>query len=126
LAALFFSNIAVFLLEGFLVEETRPFLTLPHVKLLLAENAKLFLSLRTRCSSFATTTVIGLKYKINIKNKDYRLIYPPISNKGFSRIYIRVHYSLDVIFGAIVGVISAFLVPKNRRQYSSRQDYNNI
>ena len=57
--------------------------------------------------------VIGLKYKLNFKGKSYRLLYPLIAFAtmiAFSRIYIGLHYPLDVVFGAILGVISALLV----------------
>jgi len=49
------------------------------------------------------------------RGKKYKLIYPLIafaSVIGFSRIYIGVHYPLDVVFGAIVGVICALIVLK--------------
>lgn len=50
-----------------------------------------------------------------LKDKKYRLIYPLIAFAaliGFSRMYIGVHYPLDVVFGAIIGTIYALLVLK--------------
>lgn len=114
LTALFITNIAVFLLK-FLVAEPRPFLTLPNVELLVAENEIYSFPSGHTASSFAAATVIGLKYKFKIKGKGYRLIYPLLvfaAVIGFSRIYIGVHYPLDVIFGALIGIISALIVLK--------------
>ena len=112
LAALFISNVAVYLLK-LLIAEPRPFLTLPNVELLVPENEIYSFPSGHTASSFAAAVVIGLKYKLNIKGKNYRLIYPLLAFAGligFSRIYIGVHYPLDVIFGAIVGILSALLV----------------
>jgi len=112
LAALFISNVAVYLLK-ILIAEPRPFITLPNVELLVPENEIYSFPSGHTASSFAAVVVIGLKYKFNIKGKNYRLIYPLLAFAGligFSRIYIGVHYPLDVIFGAIVGILSALLV----------------
>jgi undecaprenyl-diphosphatase len=52
---------------------------------------------------------------LNFRSKNYKLIYPLIAFAAviaFSRIYTGVHYPLDVVFGAIVGTISALLVLK--------------
>ncbi|WP_321421282.1 phosphatase PAP2 family protein [uncultured Methanobacterium sp.] len=114
LAALFVSNVAVYLLK-FIIAEPRPFLTLPNVDLLVSESEFYSFPSGHTASSFAAAIVIGLKYKLNVKGKNYDLIYPLLVFAGiigFSRIYIGVHYPLDVFFGAIVGIISALLVLK--------------
>lgn len=114
LIALFISNVAVYLLK-YIVAEPRPFLTLPNVDLLVSENEIYSFPSGHTASSFAAAVIIGLKYKINLRRKSYRLIYPLLAFAGvigFSRIYIGVHYPLDVLFGAIVGILSALLVLK--------------
>jgi undecaprenyl-diphosphatase len=125
LIALIISNVAVYLLK-FIIAEPRPFVTLPNVDLLVPKNMIYSFSLVLEnenfsfpsghtASSFAAAVVIGLKYKVNFKGKSYRLIYPLLAFAGvigFSRIYVGVHYPLDVIFGAIVGILSALLVLK--------------
>jgi undecaprenyl-diphosphatase len=114
LAALFISNVAVVLLK-YLVAEPRPFLTLPNVELLVSENEIYSFPSGHTASSFAAATIFGLKYRLNLKGKAFRLIYPLLAFAaviGFSRIYIGVHYPLDVVFGAAIGIISALLVLK--------------
>ena len=83
---------------------------MPNVELLIPENevysfrsSYSFPSGHT-ASSFAAAVVIGLRYKLNFKGKSYRLFYPLIAFAtmiAFSRIYIGVHYPLDVVYGAI-------------------------
>jgi len=114
LAALFVSNILVYILK-IIIAEPRPFLTLPNVELLVSENEIYSFPSGHTASSFAVAMIIGLKYKLNLKGKSFRLIYPLLAFAGvigFSRIYIGVHYPLDVIFGAIIGLFSALLVLK--------------
>ena len=114
LAALFVSNVVVYLLK-FIIAEPRPFLTLPNVDLLVSESEFYSFPSGHTASSFAAAVVIGLKYKLNFRGKNYRLIYPLLTFAGvigFSRIYIGVHYPLDVFFGAIVGILSALIVLK--------------
>jgi undecaprenyl-diphosphatase len=114
LTALFVGNVAVYLLK-FIIAEPRPFLTLPNVDLLVPENEIYSFPSGHTASSFAAAIVIGLKYKFNFRGKSYGLIYPLLAFAGvigFSRIYIGVHYPLDVLFGAIVGILAALLVLK--------------
>ena len=112
LAALFIANVAVYFLK-IIIAEPRPFLVLPNVDLLVAENEIYSFPSGHSASSFAVMIVIGLMYKLNLKGKTYRLIYPLLafaSVIAFSRVYIGVHYPLDVVVGALIGVLSALLV----------------
>jgi undecaprenyl-diphosphatase len=112
LAALLLANVAVYLLK-IIVAEPRPFNVLPHVDLLVSESEIYSFPSGHSASSFAVMIVIGLKYRLHIKGKAYRLLYPLLAFAAliaFSRVYIGVHYPLDVVFGAIVGILSAVLV----------------
>ncbi len=114
LTALFIANLAVYFLK-IIIAEPRPFLMLPNVDLLVPENETYSFPSGHSASSFSVAVVIGLKYKLNINGKSYRLIYPFLafaSIIAFSRVYIGVHYPLDVIFGALIGILSALLVLK--------------
>jgi undecaprenyl-diphosphatase len=75
LAALFVSNVAVYLLK-FIIAEPRPFLTLPNVDLLVSESEFYSFPSGHTASSFAAAVVIGLKYKLNFRGKNYGLCYP--------------------------------------------------
>jgi undecaprenyl-diphosphatase len=112
LAALLLANVAVYLLK-IIVAEPRPFNVLPNVDLLVSESEIYSFPSGHSASSFAVMIVIGLKYRLHIKGKTYRLLYPLLafaSLIAFSRVYIGVHYPLDVVFGAIVGILSALVV----------------
>jgi undecaprenyl-diphosphatase len=112
LAALLVANVAVYFLK-FIVAEPRPFNVLPNVDLLVSETEIYSFPSGHSASSFAVMIVIGLKYRLHIKGKSYRLLYPLLAFAAliaFSRVYIGVHYPLDVVFGAIVGILSALVV----------------
>jgi undecaprenyl-diphosphatase len=114
LAALFLSNVIVYLLK-IIIAQPRPFLVLPNVDLLVSVNEIYSFPSGHSATSFAAAVVIGLRYKLNFREKSYGLIYPLLAFAGvigFSRIYIGVHYPFDVFFGAFVGIISALLVLK--------------
>ncbi|WP_414469140.1 phosphatase PAP2 family protein [Methanobacterium sp. ACI-7] len=112
--ALFISNVFVYLLKHF-IAEPRPFLVLGNVHQLVLENDVYSFPSGHATSSFAAAVVIGLKYSIEFLDRKIRIIYPIIAFAaviGFSRIYIGVHYPLDVVFGALIGTICALLVLK--------------
>lgn len=128
LIVLFVCNTTVYLLK-FLIAEPRPFVTLPNVDLLVSEKEPYSFPSGHTASSFAAATVIGLKYKFNLKGKSYRLIYPLLTFAGvigFSRIYVGVHYPLDVVFGAIIGILTAFLILKIENNIFNRKNVPNI
>lgn len=112
LAALLIADLWVYYLK-IIVAEPRPFIVLPNVIQLISVNESYGFPSGHAASSFAACMVIGLKYRLHIKGKTYRLLYPLLvfaSLIAFSRVYTGVHYPLDVIFGAIVGILSALLV----------------
>ena len=112
LVALLLANVAVYLLKN-IVAEPRPFIVLPNVIQLVSEPESYGFPSGHAASSFAVMMVIGLKYRLNFKGKSYKLLYPLLAFAtliAFSRVYIGVHYPLDVLFGAIVGILSAVLV----------------
>ncbi len=114
LLALILANIVVYELK-YLVAEPRPFLALSNVHQLVSESEIYSFPSGHTASSFAVAVVIGLKYKFNLRGRDYSWLYPLIAFSiliGFSRIYIGVHYPLDVVFGAIVGILSAAIALK--------------
>lgn len=116
LAALILGNVVVYVLK-YVVAEPRPFLVLSNVHQLVSESEVYSFPSGHSASSFAVATVLGLKYSLNFKNKRFRLIYPLIAFAaliGFSRVYIGVHYPLDVVFGALIGVLSALTVLRLR------------
>ncbi|HML05257.1 MAG TPA: phosphatase PAP2 family protein [Methanobacterium sp.] len=112
LIALFLSNVAVYLLKP-LIAEPRPFLVLSNVHQLIPETEIYSFPSGHTASSFAAVTVIGSKYNFIVKNKKYRLIYPLLAFAaliGFSRVYIGVHYPLDIVFGALIGILCGLVV----------------
>ena len=112
--ALILSSIAVSVLK-YVIAEPRPFVTLENVRLLTDEALGYYSSFPSghTSGSFAFSVVVGLKYKLTVLNKQLKLIYPLLVFAmlvGFSRIYIGVHYPLDVVFGALIGSICAIIV----------------
>jgi undecaprenyl-diphosphatase len=112
--ALITANVVVYSLK-FFVAEPRPFLTLANVDLLVhAEETYSFPSGHA-ASSFSAAFVIGCKYRINFKGKNYSLLYLLMifaAVIGFSRIYIGVHYPYDVLVGALIGILSGYFILK--------------
>jgi undecaprenyl-diphosphatase len=120
LLALLLSSAAILALK-YIVAEPRPFLVLSHVHLLTTENDYSFPSGHAT-ASFAGAVAIGKKYSFIIKGKTYKLIYPLLAFAaiiGFSRVYVGVHYPLDVIFGAVIGTIFALAVIRFEKKISS-------
>ena len=123
--ALILSSVVVGLLK-YSIAEPRPFVTLQNVKLLTDSTLGYYASFPSghTASSFAFAVVVGLKYKIKSFG-NLRLIYPLLVYAmivGFSRIYIGVHYPIDVLFGALIGIICAIIVLKFENKILRKND----
>lgn len=97
------------LLLKYLVHEPRPFISLDNVRLLITEDDLNSFPSGHTTSTFAVITT--LIYKIKNKYWDVLLVAFGVLI-GVSRIYVGVHYPLDVLCGALVGICSAIFVCK--------------
>lgn len=98
----------------YLIAEPGPYVALSNVNILIptASSIPSFPSGQT-ASSFTVATTIGLMYHSKTHKIGYRLLYPLLiyaSLIGFSLIYSGVHYPIDVICGAIIGILSALII----------------
>ena len=105
LSLLIAGGIAVLLKNAVL--EPRPFVSLSNVHLLIAEDDPNSFPSGHTTSTFAVISV--LMFKLRNKLWAVVLLFWGILI-GFSRIYVGVHYPLDVLAGAIIGIVIAYLV----------------
>ena len=112
LIAFLFTDLIVLFLKNFF-KEPRPFITLKNVHLLIVENDHNSLPSGHAASTLSVVTVLILNMKKLFK-KHYKLINIALIIFAvvipFSRIYVGVHYPIDVFSGAIIGVGIAWMV----------------
>ncbi|MCE5214876.1 MAG: phosphatase PAP2 family protein [Methanobacterium sp.] len=100
----------------YLIAEPGPYVALSNVNILIPTTSSIpsFPSGQT-ASSFTVATVIGSMYHSKTHKIGYWLLYPLLiyaSLIGFSLIYSGVHYPIDVICGAVIGILSALIILK--------------
>jgi len=103
-----------------LINEPRPFITLDSVNLLVNESDPYSFPSGHTGNIFALATALGFSWKFNIKNKSIKLAWlliPLAFIIGFSRIYVGVHYPLDVLVGLIIGIIGGIVAIKIGNAY---------
>jgi undecaprenyl-diphosphatase len=119
LVAIIFADITIGILKV-LINESRPFVTLDNVHLLINEDDPYSFPSGHSGNIFALATALGLNWKFKIKNKPIKLAWlliPLALIIGFSRIYIGVHYPFDVVVGAIIGIIAGLIAIKLINSY---------
>jgi undecaprenyl-diphosphatase len=110
-----------------LTGELRPFLVLENVHQLASVGSPLTFPSGHTTSAFAFATSIALIYKIKIKNFSFNsgwIVYPIAIFMGISRIYVGVHYPFDVLIGAFIGFLSAYVVVKLGDKYLKENVYS--
>lgn len=98
-------SMAIVAILKYTIAEPRPFVVLDNVNLLQSVSSYSFPSAHS-ATAFAGSIILG---------KKYGYIYPLISFAclvAFSRIYVGVHYPIDIIFGAIIGITCALIFLK--------------
>ena len=111
LFTLLFSGLIAVLVKH-LIHEPRPFAVLDNVRLLIMENDPLSFPSGHSASTFAVVSFLILNMKklsrhykiIDLCLIIFAVIIP------FSRMYVGVHYPLDVLAGCLLGIISALIV----------------
>jgi undecaprenyl-diphosphatase len=119
IVTLFLVTIVVAILK-FSIAEPRPVIALKNVHLLVSEIDPYSFPSGHTTNAFALATVFGLNWKIPIFKRTVKLIWiliPIAAIVGFSRIYIGVHYPLDVLCGAIIGIILGVIATKIGKNY---------
>lgn len=92
------------------ITENRPYTTLGHVdQLVVPSEPNSFPSGHTS-STFSVVTVLVHEFWQNKLLVSVLILFGIII--AFSRVYCGIHYPLDVVVGAIVGIASALLVLK--------------
>ena len=86
-----------------------------YINLLVSKGGKLSFPSNHAANSFVFATVLSYFYE---KNKTF--LYVLASAIAFSRVYVGVHYPLDIVFGSIIGytiswvILSAWVIIKMR------------
>lgn len=98
-----------------LIRESRPFVSLNNVRLLITENDPLSFPSGHTTSTLAVVTFYVLNMR-ELSKKHYKLIGIALMAFAviipFSRMYVGVHYPGDVLAGAVIGIVGALIVNK--------------
>ena len=89
------------------IVEPRPYISLSNVHMLIVEDDPNAFPSGHTTSTFAVMSI--LIFKLRNKLWTVVLLFWCILI-GFSRIYVGVHYPFDVLAGAIIGIVTAYLV----------------
>ena len=76
-----------------------------YINLLVSKGGKYSFPSNHAANSFVFATVLSYFYE---KNKTY--LYVLASAIAFSRVYVGVHYPLDIVFGSIIGYIISWII----------------
>ena len=86
-----------------------------YINLLVSKGGKYSFPSNHAANSFVFATVLSYFY-----NKNKTFLYILASSIAFSRVYVGVHYPLDIVFGSIIGytiswvMLSAWVIIKMR------------
>ena len=92
------------------ITENRPYTTLSHVNQLVVPSEPNSFPSGHTSSTFSVVTVLVHEFWQNKLLVNVLILFGILI--AFSRVYCGIHYPLDVVVGAIVGIASALLVLK--------------
>lgn len=127
-----FGTIIVTLLSTFalvgiikvLVAMPRPFMSLPDVAVLVAQPAGWSFPSGHTTMAFALATTILLIHRAGRPQRERRMavfLYIIAVLVGFSRIYVGVHYPLDVLGGVVLGILAPWGISLSIRYWYRRR-----
>ncbi|MDR2873551.1 MAG: phosphatase PAP2 family protein [Methanobrevibacter sp.] len=109
--------------------EARPFVALTNLHLMGDESAfRSFPSGHTK-NIFTLITAFGLNHALKIRGKSVKLLWillPVGLIVALSRLYVGVHFPLDLIAGATIGIVSAGIVSILFNKYLKFNKYLSI
>ncbi|CAB3288360.1 Lipoprotein B [Methanocaldococcus lauensis] len=113
--SLFLAVLIIFSLK-YLINEPRPYIVLENVHLLCFEgNEPSFPSGHTTYAfTLATSLLLNYSKKIGLLFLIWAIFV------GYSRVYVGVHYSFDVIGGLIIGIFCGYLTKLNIEKFIER------
>ena len=76
-----------------------------HINLLVSKGGKYSFPSNHAANSFVFATIFSYFYE---KNKTF--LYILASAIAFSRVYVGVHYPLDIVFGSIIGYVISWVI----------------
>jgi len=105
ISSLIFAVISTYVLK-YLIYEPRPYLVLSNVHLLLYKGLESSFPSGHTALAFATATFLffGYSKKVGVIFLIWAFLV------GYSRVYVGVHYPIDVLVGMIIGVVCGYVV----------------
>lgn len=89
-----------------LVARPRPFVTFPEIELLVKPLTSYSFPSGHACSSFAAAFALACAFR----GKGGGWAYVPAALIALSRIYVGIHYPTDILAGAAIGTLCAWVV----------------
>ena len=125
LCALLFADLITYAIK-LIVQEPRPYLTLENVRLLVYEDDVFAFPSGHATSTVAVVTLLLFKIRDLVENhyniaRILLVLFAAIIL--FSRVYCGVHYPGDVLCGAAIGIVCAWIINRYQNEILSKINF---